>query len=424
MASGRRLVRPMFLAALALAGTGIAFGQANGKLQIHYVDVGQGDAAVLISPLGQVVLLDDGVENHCDKPVSYLAQIGLTKVDYHIATHYHNDHIGCAQEVLTGFPLLADAYDRGGTYYSTAFTRYLQAVGSHRTAASALTVITLDGETPDPVVISVVALNGNGIPTTNENDLSVVSVIQFGHFRAEIGGDLSGYNTGDYDDIETSVAPNVGRVDVYKVHHHCSAYSSNEAWLTTVAPRVGIVSAGDGNSYGHPTASCLERLHTHGVHTYWTENGAGAAPVPGWDVVSGSVVVEVAPDALDYTVRQADGSETIYATWDTSPEPTPTPTFRSTPRSRPRRHLEQGFRITPTSTPPPATATPTVPLPTTTPTVTSTPVYDPIVYVTETGTKYHVWGCQYLSKSAIAKHLSEVCGKYEACSVCHPPPCR
>ena len=123
MASGRRLVRPTFLAVLALAGTGIAFGQANGKLQIHYVDVGQGDAAVLISPLGQVVLFDDGVENHCDKPVSYLAQIGLTKVDYHIATHYHNDHIGCAQEVLTAFPLLADAYDRGGTTLDTYMLR-------------------------------------------------------------------------------------------------------------------------------------------------------------------------------------------------------------------------------------------------------------------------------------------------------------
>jgi len=241
----------------------------------------------------------------------------------------------------------------------------------------------------------------------------VVSVIRFGHFRAEIGGDLSGFHTGDYDDIETYVAPKVGQVDVYKVHHHASAYSSNEAWLSTVAPRVGIVSVGNGNTYGHPTIACLDRLHGHGLNTYWTETGNGATPVHSWDVVSGSVTVEVAPGALDYTVRQADGSQTVYATWDTGTEPTPP--ISPTPHPRLRRHLERGTGITPTPMPPPPTATPTV---------TPTPTYDPIVYVTETGTKYHVWGCQYLSKSAIAKHLSEVCGKYEPCSVCNPPPCR
>lgn len=46
--------------------------QANGKLQIHFMAVGQGDGAVLISPLGEVVLFDNGVRNQCDKPLSYL----------------------------------------------------------------------------------------------------------------------------------------------------------------------------------------------------------------------------------------------------------------------------------------------------------------------------------------------------------------
>lgn len=429
MAAHRSLTRPILLAISALAITAVAFGQANGKLQIHYIDVGQGDAAVLISPLGQVVLFDDGVENHCDKPVSYLAQVGLTKVDYHIATHYHNDHIGCAQEVLGAFPLLSDAYDRGGTYSSTAFTKYLQAVGSHRKMATTSTIITLDGGTPHPVTISVVALNGNGISTTNENDLSVVSVIRFGSFRAEIGGDLSGFHTGDYDDIETSVAPKVGQVDVYKVHHHASAYSSNEAWLSTVLPRVGIVSVGNGNTYGHPTIACLDRLHAHALYTYWTETGNGATPFPSRDIVSGSVVVEIAPGALDYTVRQANGAQTVYPTWDTGPEPTPTPTSSPTPRPRIRRHLDPGSGITPTPTATPTvratpTPTPTSPPPPVTPTVSPTPSSDPIVYVTKTGTKYHLWGCRYLSESAIAKRLSEVCGKYDPCSVCKPPPCK
>jgi beta-lactamase superfamily II metal-dependent hydrolase len=64
----------------------LALGQANGKLQIHYMDVGQGDSAVLISPKGQVVFFDDGAYRNCDRPVAYLQQLGVTAIDVHIAT--------------------------------------------------------------------------------------------------------------------------------------------------------------------------------------------------------------------------------------------------------------------------------------------------------------------------------------------------
>ena len=76
------------------------FGQAdNGKLQIRFMDVGQGDGAILISPLGESVLFDNGQKNDCDRPKSYL-QRGLHTIDYQIASHYHADHIGCTAQVL------------------------------------------------------------------------------------------------------------------------------------------------------------------------------------------------------------------------------------------------------------------------------------------------------------------------------------
>ena len=74
-------------------------------------------------------------------------------------------------------------------------------------------------------------MNGNGIPTRNENDLSLVALVKFGDFEAAIGGDLSGFSASSYLDIETSVASSVGQIEVYKVHHHCSRYSTNDAWL-------------------------------------------------------------------------------------------------------------------------------------------------------------------------------------------------
>lgn len=298
-------------AVLLLVVASSVFGQANGKLQIHFMDVGQGDGAVLISPLGEVVLFDDGVKNSCHLPLSYLDQLGVTKVDYHIASHYHDDHIGCAQEILQLFPLQKDAIDRGGTYNSSAFQRYLAAVGTHRKVATPGTKILLDSGTSEPVSIEIVALNGDGIPTTNENDLSVVAVVHYGQFDAEMGGDLSGYQSGSYKDIETSVAPKVGQIEVYKVHHHCSRYSSNDTWLSMTRPMVAIISASGtiGRNYGHPTIECLERLHNAGVRkTYWTEVGGGAEPEPGLDVVGGNIDVEVSPGSNTFIVKYGGGT--------------------------------------------------------------------------------------------------------------------
>jgi beta-lactamase superfamily II metal-dependent hydrolase len=290
----------------------VAFAQANGKLQIHFMDVGQGDGAVLISPGGQVVLFDDGTSKGCDKPVSYLQQLGITKIDYHFTSHYHSDHIGCAPQVFQEIALPGAVLDRGGSYPSTVFQNYVTAAGSHRQTATQGMEVILDQGSANPVTIDVVALAGNGIATTNENDLSLVAVVHFGQFAAEFGGDLSGFQTQNYQDIETSVAPVVGSIDVYKVHHHCSAYSTNDTWLATTKPKVAIISVGDGNVYRHPTSDCLERLHLAGVKTYWTETGNGADPDPAYDTVGKNIVVEVDPAAQDFTLTPTGASSVTY----------------------------------------------------------------------------------------------------------------
>jgi beta-lactamase superfamily II metal-dependent hydrolase len=288
---------------------GLALGQANGKLQIHHIDIGQGDGAVLISPAGQVVVFDAGEDmktHDCTKQVSYLDQLGVKQIDYLYVSHYHFDHIGCVPAVLSQFPLHNDAIDRGFSYPGTTYSNYVAAVGSHRKSGSLGDILILDKNTASPVQIKIVAIDGTSssgtVQTSNENDLSLAALVSFGSFREEIGGDLSGDNTQMYQDVETPVAPDVGRIDVYKVHHHCSSHSTNDAWLTATQPAVGIISTGVGNEYGHPTSDCLERLHTHGVKAYWTETGNGAAPEIGLDVVGGNVVVEVAPGASNYTI--------------------------------------------------------------------------------------------------------------------------
>lgn len=329
----KAIFRRGWILLIVLSISVLAQGQAqDGKLQIHHIDVGQGDSAVLISPKGEIVLFDMGEDmkrKDCQPAIAYLDQLGIKQIDYLFVSHYHFDHIGCIPAVLKRFPLVKEAYDRGQSYNGTTFDNYVAAVGSHRKEATVGAILDLDGGTPNPVTLTVVAVNGkskNGqVITSNENDLSLSVVVSFGAFREEIGGDLSGDNTNMYQDVETPVAKDVGPIDVYKVHHHCSSHSTNHAWLDATRPTIAVISTGDGNSYQHPTEDCLTRLHEAGLQkVYWTEHGAGATPQAGIDVVAGDVRIEVAPGATSYTVSYPGSTSETYPT-KASPSPAPAP---------------------------------------------------------------------------------------------------
>jgi competence protein ComEC len=99
---------------------------------------------------------------------------------------------------------------------------------------------------------------------------------------------------GEDPDIESVVAPLVGEVEVYHVNHHGSRFSSTDAWLDAIDAEVAIISVG-GNSYGHPHADVLQRLHEHTISTFWTNIGSGATPDEDWDTVGGTIEVWVRP---------------------------------------------------------------------------------------------------------------------------------
>jgi hypothetical protein len=124
------------------------------------------------------------------------------------------------------------------------------------------------------------------------------------------------------------VAPKVGKVEVYKVSHHGSKYSSNVQFLRTLKPEVGIISVGTkakGNTFKHPADNCLDRLHEAGTNTYWTEAGEGAHPQPGRDVVGGNIVVEVIPRSNTFTVTYSNNKKDTYPMWETYQAVPPTP---------------------------------------------------------------------------------------------------
>jgi len=290
----------------------------NGRLQIIHLDVGQGDGAVIISPLGQVAMIDEGQSTTTAMGVTVLAQLqalGVTHVDHHFNSHYHSDHLGNFPTIFgTGGVSLDYGWDRGGSYTTQAYTNYVNTLGARRRTMVKNQVITLDSLSAHPVTIKCVNLNGAGVSTTDENTLSMMLKISYGDFDMTFGGDMGGYNSGSYKDIESVVAPQVGPVEVLKVHHHGSATSTNATWLSATQAKIGVISVGNTNSYGHPTSAALGRLHTANVKTYWTELGAGVAPLAGWDkYANGQVIISATwqPGGVD-TVR-SNGVGTPFA---------------------------------------------------------------------------------------------------------------
>lgn len=341
-AAGEDLRRTVLLAAIAFniaipVVAPQALAQANGKLQIHFMNVGQGDGALVVSPGGETVLVDNGVRNLCERPVSYLEQLGIKSIDYQIVSHFHDDHIGCTKDVLNAFPLRRASYDRGSSYESGTFDDYLAAIGNLRKEALPGSAITLDSGSAHPVTITFVVANGIGRDGTrslvkNENDQSVVAVLHFGMFDAVFGGDLSGQRTSNYRDVETNAAHLVGQVEVYKVNHHGSQYSSNDAWMTAIKPAVAIISAGEKSKHKHPTVEAIARIHGIGAKTYWTTAGAEIAkPESGRDVVGGNIIVEVAVASPSFSVTYHEDHSgarvDTYRMWETPADAVTVPTY-------------------------------------------------------------------------------------------------
>ena len=262
-----------YFAFSALVAILVAFtaARAFAELTIHVIDVGQADACLIISPTGGTMLIDAGDNGDGSSiVVPYLQTYGLQALDYIVATHYHSDHIGGIDEVVSylGIDSVRVAvYDRGWSYDTPTYSDYAAAVASKRVTITDGQVIDLGGG----VILTCVAVNGNGVLSPpfddqyNENDLSVALVLEYSNgFRLFTGGDLSGRTDGEYNDIETSVAPEVGVVDVYRVNHHGSFTASNATFVSTLLPAVSLISLGDGNPYGYVHQEVMDRLIAYG----------------------------------------------------------------------------------------------------------------------------------------------------------------
>lgn len=277
----------VLLFCIALATSALA------GVTIHCLDVGQGDATLIVSSSGQTMLFDGGWNGKGDDVIiPYMNSLGLGELTYMAASHYHADHCGGLDEVFAAKGVSVAVYDRGWSYTTLTYNSYASTVASKRVTINDNQVIDMG----DGVTVTCIAVNGNGelnppySSSSHENDYCLALLVECGDFDFFVAGDLSG-GGGSYDDIETSVGPEAGDLEVYHVSHHGSYSSSNSAFLAATTPEVSIISVGDGNSYGHPSQEVLNRLYTAGSYIYQTETGDPSNSIPGRVIVNGHIVI-------------------------------------------------------------------------------------------------------------------------------------
>jgi hypothetical protein len=220
--------------------------------------------------------------------------LGLGELTYMAASHYHADHCGGLDEVFDAKGVSVAVYDRGWSYTTQTYNSYASTVASKRVTITDNQVIDMGGG----VTVTCIAVNGNGQysppydSSSKENEYCLALLVECGDFDFFVAGDLPG-GGGSYGDIETSVGPEAGDLEVYHVSHHGSYSSSNPAFLAATTPEVSIISVGDGNSYGHPHQSVLNALYTAGSYIYQTETGDPSSTLPGTErtIVNGHIVI-------------------------------------------------------------------------------------------------------------------------------------
>lgn len=222
---------------------------------MFFVDVGQGDGALIIGPQGTSVLVDGGASNsaraNLEAAMNHAISTGLTDntLDYCVNSHLHADHLGAMELVAQTFAGgLVWAYDRGGSYSSTAYTEYNNYFG-----ASGLNKRRFAETFSIGTGCTMVYCGHPTAGTGDENNNGVLYRLDIGNFKASLCGDLGGT-------YEVTFAPNIGDVDHYKVNHHGSRTSSQTNWINAVLPRTHTFSYGVGNSYGHPHSEAVSRL--------------------------------------------------------------------------------------------------------------------------------------------------------------------
>jgi competence protein ComEC len=277
--------------ALALLPTPRVTVGADHRLTLLFLDVGQGDAALIRTPAGHWIEVDagpvgEGRDAGVRVVVPTLRRERVARIDLFVLSHAHRDHVGGAASVAAAVPV-SEALDPGELFADSVYEAWLAALPADHVrwhparAGLAFTLDSVHFQVLHPPTVW---------PHEGEdlNEDSLVLEVTYGGFRALLMGD-AGFVA------EPTIGPEAGMVNVLKVGHHGSAHASSAAFLAQVRPQVAVVSVGR-NNYGHPAPETLARLVAADAQVWRTDQQG---------------TVRVSTDGRQYTVIGARGAATF-----------------------------------------------------------------------------------------------------------------
>lgn len=350
--------------------------KVSGELKVHFIDVGQADS-ILITQGESSMLIDAGNNGDGNLVKSYIAQQGITKLDYVVGTHVHEDHIGGLDYVINAFKI-GKVYFPRDTSSTVTFRDFITAVKNKNLKLTAPKV----GETFMLGDAKCQIIAPNSSEYEDANDYSIVIRVTYGEKSFIFTGDADNQSENEM------VANGLNlKADVLKVGHHGSSYSTSIPFLNKVSPKYAVISVGEDNKYGHPSLSTMDTLKSRNIPVYRTdESGTIVATCDGH-----SIKFSTKPGSYKQGRDGDDDKESSSSTSSNKKEP-------STNTGNSNKNEEHSTTVVPSDS-----------------------ENNEIVYITNTGKKYHREGCSSLSRSKIKITKSEAEKRgYTPCARCHP----
>jgi len=235
----------------------------EGSIAVHFIDVGQGDSALIIAP-EKTVLIDGGDNGQGLNVLRYLDKHGVHEIDIVIVSHAHADHIGGLIDVINMLPVakvIMPEVPEAITPTTRTYENFLNALLKNDLGIT----VAAPGQVHDLGGGARLSILGPLRDYTSLNDNGVVARLEFGETSFLFTGDIEIA-------AENDLARRGGiRSNVLQVAHHGSRTSTTQIFLDAVAPNIAVISCGLDNSYGHPHRYVIQRLEASGVRILRTD---------------------------------------------------------------------------------------------------------------------------------------------------------
>lgn len=243
----------------------VFIGSTGNHFAVHYIDVGQGEASLIITPNKKAILIDTGVKNDYSSYdvgkyviVPYLRHYGIHKIELLVLSHGHSDHAGGAAAIARQISIAQIWLPNEKT--SDAVERLLLVAGGKNKTMYNNQEIVID----DVKVKVIYAADLGYLPQKKNNETSAVVEVEYLGKIFLFTGDATR-------EIEMKVEPLLGKIDVLSVSHHGSSSSSGESFIKKIKPDISVISAASNNRYGHPSLKTLKTLYKNGSQVARTD---------------------------------------------------------------------------------------------------------------------------------------------------------